>query len=160
MYRTGPNHVDNPLEYRAWTDMKTRCFNPNFKDFRLYGGRGITVCDRWRQSFVAFYSDMGSKPSPDHSLDRIKTDGNYEPENCRWATAKEQARNWGSRNRLIAFEGRVLPLSQWAEEIGISREALRDRLDAGWTIKQALTMPPVRSRERLEDGTFAKTIGY
>lgn len=85
-------------EYRAWVQMKTRCFNPNYSERHLYGGRGITVCDRWCDSFEAFLADMGEKPSPTHSLDRFPNpNGNYEPGNCRWATPTQQANNRRTR---------------------------------------------------------------
>lgn len=80
-------------EYRIWLAMKTRCYNPNDARYWNYGRRGIKVCDAWRSSFSAFYKDMGRCPSPKHSLDRIDVDGNYEPDNCRWATTAVQARN-------------------------------------------------------------------
>lgn len=140
--------------------MKTRCHNKRFKDFHLYGGKGITICEQWVHSFVAFFSDVGPKPTPKHSLDRFPNpQGNYEPGNVRWATPKEQARNWGTRNRLICFDGRTQPLSAWAEEIGIRREVLRDRLDSGWSIDTAITTPAIKQRTRLEDGTYAKASG-
>lgn len=80
-------------EYRIWCAMKTRCGNPNSDNYVNYGARGISVCSRWSENFDAFLADMGQKPSPGHSIDRINNDGNYEPSNCRWATAKEQAAN-------------------------------------------------------------------
>jgi len=86
-------------EYRIWQSMKTRCFNPKHVKFSNYGGRGITVCQRWKDSFPAFLEDMGLRPDPSLTLDRINNDGDYEPANCRWATASEQNSNRRPRNR-------------------------------------------------------------
>jgi hypothetical protein len=108
----------HPL-YSTWSGMKSRCYNkttPNYKD---YGGRGITVCDRWKNSFLDFLSDMGEKPSSDHSLDRINNDGNYEPTNCRWATWSEQSTNQRVRSNptgidYVAIYMSTQPLQQLA----------------------------------------------
>jgi hypothetical protein len=88
-------------EYTAWTNLLGRCTNHNQQNYRLYGGRGISVCERWKQ-FENFLADVGRKPGPGYSIDRIDNDGNYEPGNCRWATASEQRRNQRSRSEIRA----------------------------------------------------------
>ena len=89
----------NTSEYKTWRSMKERCYNKNSHKYHRYGNRGITVCDRWRNSFIAFFRDMGLKPFPKAQIDRINNDGNYEPGNCRWATCAENSQN-GSRTKL------------------------------------------------------------
>lgn len=86
-------HGARTSEYAAWSAMRARCSNPNVKDWKNYGGRGIVVCDRWINSFENFLTDMGPKPGPGYSIDRKDNGGNYEPGNCRWATSKEQNNN-------------------------------------------------------------------
>ncbi len=93
------------LEYKAWRRIKIRCYNTNCKDYKDYGGRGITVCDRWRHSFENFYADMGPRPSPKHSIDRIDNEGSYEPLNCRWAGKTIQAINRRSPRNTSGFIG-------------------------------------------------------
>lgn len=92
---------DFPAEYNSWQSMIQRCTNPKNANWKRYGGRGIRVCDRWRRSFQSFLNDMGPKPSPKHSLDRINCDGPYDPMNCRWATAQKQARNKSATYEMI-----------------------------------------------------------
>lgn len=128
-------------EYVNWQRMNGRCRNPQCKDFPEYGGRGITICDRWR-SFAAFYADMGPRPSPVHSIDRYPDqDGNYEPNNCRWATPTEQSRN-RHHVRPITFNGATQYLPDWSAQLGIAYGTLYGRLKKGWTTEKAFTTPP------------------
>jgi hypothetical protein len=108
--------------YCAWTDMNRRCYNRASNNFHNYGGRGISVCERWRNSFEAFRDDMGPRPAG-MSIERIDNDGNYEPGNCRWATRSEQNRNT-RQNRLVTFNNETRCVSGWAEILKISRWAV------------------------------------
>lgn len=122
-------------EYSSWLAMKNRCLNPNAQDRKLYSGRGIRICDRWIESFENFLADMSLRP-PGTSLDRFpNSDGNYEPGNCRWATAQQQARNT-SRNRRY---GR--PLVELVEESGLPYGTVKRRIYRGWDLTRALTTP-------------------
>lgn len=122
---------DRRAERNAWHHMHDRCKNPDYILFHRYGGRGISVDPRW-DTFEAFLADMGPRPSPKHSLDRINNDGNYEPGNCRWATRIQQARN-KSTTLVVQMGGEAVPLPEAAERTGISARAIRDRLKDGWT---------------------------
>lgn len=113
-------------EYRTWSNMIDRCERPGNSQYRDWGGRGIKVCSRWRESFAAFLEDMGRKPTPKHSIDRINNDGDYEPGNCRWATSAEQSRN---RRNSVYIGGRLLV--DVAKEMGIKAWVLRARLARG-----------------------------
>lgn len=125
-------------EYPSWQHMLNRCHNPDSTYYRDYGGRGITVCERWRNSPENFIADMGPRPTPDHTLERIDNDGPYSPENCRWATRREQARDRRS-NRRLTHNGETLCLAEWAERLGITTNTLYMRLRAGWSVEKALT---------------------
>jgi hypothetical protein len=128
-------------EYQAWGHMKARCESPGATGYEYYGGRGIRVCERWRESFEAFLADMGPKPSPKHSIDRFPDqNGNYEPGNCRWATQSEQARNT-SRNRFVAYGGESLTLAEWGERLGTNGTVIGIRLRNGWSDERAVTEP-------------------
>ncbi len=112
------NRIHGTPEYYAWKSMHRRCKDKNMKDFQHWGGRGIVVCERWKD-FHAFYADMGPRPKDKNSLDRINNDGNYEPSNCRWATFKEQHNN-RSNNIRIEHEGSMLTISTLAEKLGVT----------------------------------------
>lgn len=129
--------------YAVWHAMLTRCRKATDVAYPLYGGRGISVCERWRGSFEAFAKDMGERPNG-ATLDRIDVNGNYEPSNCRWATPKQQARN-RRHHRQVTWRGKTQPMAAWAEEVGISKRCLEHRLNAGWAIDDALTKMPDRS---------------
>jgi len=119
-------------ERRVWTGIKTRCFNANEKTWPYYGGRGITVCDRWlgENGFSNFLADMGSRPSPAHSIERKDVNGNYEPDNCMWATRKEQVLN--KRNTLkIEYKGEVIPLKTACALEGANYYSVRCRIRKG-----------------------------
>lgn len=124
--------------YQCWNSMKDRCLNSNNACYSDYGGRGIKVCDRWLV-FENFLADMGERPTG-LSLDRKDNNGDYTPENCRWATRQEQQQNMRSNN-LIYYNGEILPAAEWARRFGMSRHALYQRLKNGWSIEQALTCP-------------------
>lgn len=114
-----------------------RCENKNDPRFKDYGGRGIKVCERWRHSFPNFLADMGERP-PGMSIDRYPDkNGNYEPENCRWATPKEQSNNM-RRNHLLTHDGETLTVSQWADRIGLQYSTFSVRIKRGWSMQRAL----------------------
>lgn len=133
-------------EYQTWSGMKQRCRNPKDAAYINYGGRGISVCDRWLESFENFFEDMGPKPTPQYSLDRIDNDGNYCPANCKWATPKEQAANRRlsySPQYLITYNGQTKNLNDWAISAGLKHgKCLVYRLRRGWPLDKALTQPP------------------
>lgn len=110
--------------------MKQRCHNPKNSKYALYGGKGIEVCERWRGSFVAFLEDMGEKPSPKHSIDRIDGKGNYTPENCRWATIDQQNRNL-SRNHWVEYQGERMVITDLAAHLHVQVDTLRYQIETG-----------------------------
>ncbi len=134
--------------YWVWSGMIQRCCNPKSKYFHNYGGRGITVCREWRESFEAFQASVGPRPSPKHTIDRIDNERGYEPGNVRWSTRKEQNNNT-RKNRLVTAFGETLTLSQWSERFGIKALTIRARLEKGITPEEALTKPV---KKRLAQG--------
>lgn len=123
-------------EYMAWSDMRSRCSDPNVPSWKDYGGRGIKVCEEW-ESYEQFIKDVGPKPSPLHSLDRIDNDADYSPGNVRWATWKQQVRN--RRNtKLITVDGVTRPLPEWCEIRGLSLGTAWARISRGWSDQEAI----------------------
>lgn len=131
--------------HQIWLAMRSRCQNPNMRAYHRYGGRGIKVCDRWRE-FEKFLADMG-EPGERESIDRIDNDGNYEPGNCRWVTQKAQMRNRHC-NRLLTFQGKTQTVVEWAEELQISEDVLGRRVRKGWDAARALTTDYVRRKRK------------
>lgn len=137
-------------EYYTWSTMKSRCHNERDKNYYRYGGRGIVVCQEWRDSYEVFYRDMGKRPDG-HSIDRIDHNGNYEPSNCRWATSKVQANNRRS-NRLVEIDGLALTVAEWSEKSGIDSMLIYNRLNKGWGEQEAVFEPAmVRGVKRGSD---------
>ncbi len=142
--RGGATHrMRGAPEYGVWSGMKSRCSNPKDGNYTDYGGRGISVCDRW-SLFENFFDDMGPRPSPRHSIDRRDNDGNYEPGNCRWATRKQQSRNRRC-TRFLSHHGETLPVTEWAERFGLTGSLICRRLKMGWTTEDSLHKPRRRN---------------
>lgn len=134
-------------EWRVWRSMINRCHQPSATHFAEYGGRGIRVCDEWRTSFEVFLAAVGRRPSPEHTIDRIDVDGNYEPGNVRWATWHEQHRNQRS-NRFVEIDGERLCIADWEKRSPVSFVAICRRLDAGWPPRDAVFAPNQNDGER------------
>lgn len=127
--------------YHIWRTMKARCVDPNSRKYHAYGGRGITICEEWLNDFPSFYVwAIANGYRDDLTIDRIDNDGNYCPENCRWATPKEQANNTRT-NRLLQYNGEKHTVSEWADITGIAKKAIYRRLYRGWSVAKALTTP-------------------
>jgi len=129
-------------EYKTWSRIKRRCLNKNDPDYIDYGGRGITICDRWMQSYKNFLDDMGRKPSKSHSIERVDVNAGYSPDNCKWATDLEQARN--KRTSInIEFKGETKPLKEWCTILGLKYTIVYQRIKVrNWPINLALTHVP------------------
>lgn len=150
--RTLKHGMTGAPEYWAWIDMRRRCYDPKNKGFVHYGSRGIEVCLRWRESFANFLSDVGPRPKKigsgrEYSIERLNNDGNYEPGNCKWATAQEQNRNKRGALTMITARGKTQCIADWGREIGIKPHTISKRLQAGATDEEAVG-PLKRHRRR------------
>ena len=126
--------------FTIWQGMKNRCYRKGIVNYSRYGGRGIRVCKRWRESFESFWEDMGSTYFKGAQIDRIDSNGNYEPVNCRWVTKKQQASNKRSV-KMYTHNGKTMHASDWEKELGLKPGTVRARIKAGWDIKRAITTP-------------------
>ena len=141
-------------EYRTWNAMKQRCTNKKNQAYKDYGGRGITICEEWANSFQAFFDYIGKRPSIQHEIDRIDNSRGYEPGNVRWSTAKENSLN-RRNNVLLTHNGETLTVSQWAEKLGVKYSLIWSRIKTGWTPSDALTIPS-GSKPRMKRGPYKK----
>lgn len=123
--------------YHAWLGILSRCYNSNNSEYLRYGGRGITVCERWKTSVEIFKLDMGPKPTSAHSIERINNDGHYCPENCKWATILEQASNRCS-NHFITAKGKTQTIAAWTRELGYADSTITERIRRGRTPEEAI----------------------
>lgn len=133
-------------EYRVWSEMLQRCYNPKNNRYQAYGARGVKVCTRWQESFEAFIKDMGRRPEKGLSLERRDNDGHYEPNNCYWATKKEQQRNKRTSKR-ITVDGVTRTEAEWAEITGVKRTTIASRLKAGMSPEEVVKPGRAHRRE-------------
>lgn len=129
--------------HRVWLSMIARCESKSCGSYERYGAIGISVCERWRSSYVNFYEDMGEKPGNDYQIDRIKNEKGYEPGNCRWVTKKENARN-KRNNHLIEYDGQTRCLAEWCELKNIAAHTIQNRMKLGWSFAKAIETPAKR----------------
>lgn len=146
-------------ERNAWSAIKARCLKENHPFYKFYGGRGIKVCQGYKESVVEFFKGVGERPSSKHSIDRIDNDGHYScgkckeckefgwVQNLRWATKKEQSRNT-RKNRMIKYRGETKTLTEWAEIVKMGVSTLKQRLDRGYTVEEAMTIPLQKHKNR------------
>lgn len=146
-------------EYRAWQTMRLRCYNPKNAAYPAYGGRGITVCDRWKDDVCAFVADMGLKPSPKHELDRRDNNAGYSPENCRWVLRTVNDRN-RRNNHFLTLHGDTRTMAEWCEILGLGKDTLSWRIRKGWSVERALLTParPKRPSANLARETFTQAV--
>lgn len=141
-------YIDRPAEFKVFHAMWARCTNPNHVSFERYGGRGVTICERWK-NFAYFFVDMGPRPTPKHSIERRDNNKGYEPDNCYWATGQQQARN-KSNTVFIEVDGERIAMWEYAQRVGVPVERIRSRLATGWSLAEAIA-EPVRACKRGAD---------
>lgn len=145
-------------EYDVWGAMKGKCYRETHHAYKNYGGRGISVCDEWRNNFQAFYDYIGPRPTPKHTIERINNNGNYEPGNVRWATRHEQARNQRS-NVNLTIDGVTRCVEDWARVSGTNSRTIYTRHKAGWPDREAVFLPPDAWATRRARAEMARRAG-
>ena len=159
--RFGTHRLSESRLHETWSDMKKRCYNPNSKSFPTYGGRGITVCEEWKDDFQSFYKwAMANGYADDLTIDRIDVNGNYSPENCRWVDKLTQANNCRT-NHYLTFNGKTQSIAEWARELGVSDSLIRQRIvTLGWSVERALTEPSRVKAYKKRCATYKKNGAY
>lgn len=155
-FKHGQSIGGKTKEYRTWKQIKGRCYNLNNQKYKNYGGRGITVCDRWldkEHGFENFLQDMGECPGPEYSIDRIDNNGNYCPENTRWATPREQCNNKRD-NHIVLYNGQKYTLAQLCREIGIPYHRTKLRLYRGWNIEDTIGYSSKKDSKSISEKRF------
>lgn len=152
-----PNLKSNGTRlYGIWVGMKTRCNNPKRKDYSYYGGKGIRVCEEWTNSYLLFKDwALSNGYAEDLTLDRIQSDKDYSPDNCRWVNRQEQSRNLASNVRLTLY-GITKTMNEWSELCGLDRHTIHNRLDRGWSVEKTLTTVPHNSKKERREMTAKK----
>lgn len=135
-------------EWHAWLRVKARCYNKKHEKYRYYGGRGIGVATSFKNSFEKFYAEIGPRPSPKHSVERIDNSRGYAPGNIKWATMSEQRRNRRDGLRTLTIDGQTKCLTDWVASSGINYETVRFRLKEGWAVKEAVFTPSSPSNRK------------
>lgn len=126
-------------EYNAWQHAKKRCNNPKDKEYHRYGAKGIRMCPQWENDFMAFFLELGPRPTPEHSLDRINGSKGYEPGNVRWATKEMQAQNRPEFVRALTYRSKTQTVAEWARELGLRATTIYERLNAGKSVEESLS---------------------
>lgn len=132
-----------PGEFHSWASMTKRCTDPNCKNYDDYGGRGITICKRWKK-FINFYNDMGKRPEPHYTLGRIDNNGNYKPSNCRWETWRDQCNNRRT-SHWVEYDGQTKTIAEWSRIVNLGQHVILKRLRRGWSATDTLTIPNLRT---------------
>lgn len=140
--------LSHTTEHNSWIGMVQRCRDKNHFAYKYYGGKGIMVCERWNNSFQNFLDDMGKKPTPKHTIERIDSNIGYSMDNCRWATMAEQNLN-KSDNHFLTFNGKRQTIKEWSDEVGIHYDTIRHRINTyGWSVDRALTEIPINYKNK------------